>query len=467
MDIKKKIKGFPDSPGVYLMKDSSGAVIYIGKAVSLKKRVGSYFKQRPVSPRLGALISNISDIECIFTNNEAEALLLEAALIKSGHPKYNVALRDDKNYPMLKLTVNERFPRLFITRIKKTDGSRYFGPYTDSGLLRQALTFLRRIFPLRTCKKLPKAVCLNYHLKQCLGPCVVKIDEKEYRKIVNRLVLILEGRRPELLKRLQEEMGQAAASRSYEEAGRLRDEIRSLTQFAGRGQGPGTRGQLEALRVILNLKKEPKRIEAFDVSSISGKEAVGSMIVFIDGKPYKNGYRKFKIKEVRGIDDYGMMQEIVKRRYQKVIEGKLPLPDLIIIDGGRGHLSSAKEELDKIGLKDVSIMSIAKEFEHIFLPDRPDPIKLPANSLVLYLIQRIRDEAHRFAIGYHKVLRGRLVESSVLDDIKGIGPRKKAALIRQFGSVPNIRYAKIKDLINVRGINKTLALEVIRAVNNR
>jgi len=463
MDIKKKIKQFPDSPGVYLMKDEAGGVIYAGKAASLKKRVASYFKARSFSPRLEALISNIKDIEYILTNNESEALLLEVALIKSRQPKYNVALRDDKNYPLLKLTVNEKFPRLFITRLKKNDGAMYFGPYTSAKLLRQAVDFLRRAFLFRACKTLPKTVCLNYYLKQCLAPCGNKADQKQYREAVERVIMFLEGRRPEVLKGLEEKMNAAARQKRYEEAARYRDQVRALTQFISMPKGRMTAAnQLAAIKDILDLKKEPRRIEAFDVSNISGREAVGSMITFLDGKPYKNGYRKFRIKEVKGIDDYSMMREIVRRRYQGLIEEKAELPELIIIDGGKGHLSGAKEELDALGLDAIPIMSIAKEFEHIFIPARQEPIKLPANSLVLYLIQRVRDEAHRFAIGYHKALRGKLMGVSALDDIKGIGPRKKITLIKHFGSIEGIKNAAIQDLVKIKGINKGLADEIKR-----
>lgn len=458
MDIKKKIKTFPDSAGVYLMKDDKGGIIYVGKATSLKKRVANYFRDRVLSSRLSALMENTKTIEYIQTNNEAEALLLEAALIKSYQPKYNVALRDDKNYPLLKVTVNEKFPRLLITRLKKNDGALYFGPYTEAKLLRKALAFLRRTFPLRTCKTIPDSLCLNYYLKQCLGPCVDKVDEKKYKEIVGQLIMFLEGKRPELLKQLQEDMIKASKEKRYEEAARLRDQLRSLTQFIVSGvKREGSRDQLQALKEVLGLKKEPRRIEAFDVSSISGKEAVGSMITFLDGRPYKNGYRRFRIREVKGVDDYAMIKEIVRRRYQKLIDEKENPPDLIIIDGGKGHLNSAKEELEKIGLSDLPIMSIAKEFEHIFVPGKEGPIRLPNNSIILYLIQCIRDEAHRFAIGYHKVLRGRVTQESVLDDIRGIGPKRKIALIKHFGSVEGIKLATVADLMQVKGINQMLA----------
>ncbi len=463
MDIKEKIKQLPNSAGVYLMKDKGGEIIYIGKAASLKNRVASYFRQRPLSGRLQALVDNINAIEYIATANEAEALLLENALIKSRRPKYNVSLRDDKNYPLLKLTLNEKFPRLFITRKKKEDGARYFGPFTEAKLLRQAVAFLRRVFPLMTCKKMPGAVCLNYYLKLCLAPCAGKVAAAGYNEIVKELVMFLEGKRPKLIKQLEEKMALASKEKRYEDAGRIRDQIRALASAVLKPQTRGDiTGQLAVLKEILHLKKEPRKIEAFDISNISGREAVGSMVTFSNGRPYKSGYRKFKIKGVSGIDDYGMMREILRRRYENLIEEKKPAPDLIIIDGGRGHLSSARDELKKIGLQDSPIMAIAKEFEHIYLPGEAEPIKLPSDSLALHLLEHIRDEAHRFAIGYHKALRAKLTSLSALDNIKGIGPKRKAALIRQFGSVEGIRRANKTDLLQVKGINKRLAEEVKR-----
>lgn len=465
MDVKKKIGDLPDSAGVYLMKGPNGEIIYIGKAASLKKRVASYFRQRPISGRLQALIGNIKDVEYIATANEAEALLLESGLIKSHHPKYNVALRDDKRYPLLKLTLNEKFPRLFITRMKKDDGARYFGPFTEAKLLRQALGFLRRAFPLRTCRTMPKTACLDYHLRQCLAPCVAKVDTQRYSDIINQLITFLKGKKQGLLKQLEERMAAASKAKRYEEAAGLRDQIRALTStIAISKKRQDVNGQLAALKEIIRLKQEPRRVEAFDVSNISGKEAVGSMVSFLNGKPYKNGYRKFKIRQVKGIDDYGMMREIVHRRYENLIEQKEPSPDLIIIDGGKGHLSSVKDMLEKLGLENIPVMSIAKEFEHIFLPGKQEPIKLQPNSLVLYLIQRIRDEAHRFAIEYHRRLRGKLISTSGLDSIKGIGPKKKTALIKHFGSVEEIKRSRKVDLLQVKGINKRLAGEIKRVI---
>lgn len=466
MDIKKKISSIPASPGVYLMKGQGQGLLYVGKAASLKARLQSYFRQRPVSARLEALITSIKDIEFILTANEAEALLLENALIKSRQPKYNVALRDDKNYPLLKLTLNEKFPRLIITRRKIPDGARYFGPFTEARLLRQALAFLRRVFPLRTCRVMPKRVCLNYYLRQCLAPCADKAGDGKYKEIVKGLIMFLEGKRPELIRQLEDAMAKASKEKRFEDAARLRDQMRSLTQAVSAPIRQGAE-QLEALKEILRLKKSPKRIEAFDVSNISGKEAVGSMVVFANGSPYKNGYRKFKIKTVAGIDDYSMMREIVRRRYEKLIEARQALLDLIIIDGGRGHLASAVDELQKLGLRNIPVIAIAKEFEDIFVQGRQEPVKLTPNSSVLHLIQWIRDEAHRFAIGYHKVLRGRLTSTSALDGIKGIGPNKKTALIKHFGSVEGIKRAAVADLLRVRGINRQLAGEVKRTLNGQ
>ncbi|MCM8781603.1 MAG: excinuclease ABC subunit UvrC [Candidatus Omnitrophica bacterium] len=462
MDIKKKIKKLPESPGVYIMKSSSGEILYIGKATSIKRRVSNYFKNGSIfSARLQALVEATADIDYILTANEAEALLLEAALIKSNQPKYNIALRDDKNYPLLKLTVNEKFPRLFITRIKKNDGARYFGPFTEAKLLRKALAFLRHVFPLRTCKTIPKTVCLNYYLRQCTAPCINKIDTKGYNEIISQLILFLEGKRSELLNELEEKMVLASNEKRYEEAAGIRDQLKALTSAVlihKRRQIASS--QLEALKEVLHLKKEPRKIEAFDVSNISGKEAVGSMVVFLNGRPYKKGYRRFKIKQVDGIDDYKMLREIVHRRYENLLEEKETPPDMIIIDGGKGHLSSVQDEIEKLGMGDTPIMAIAKEFEHIFILGKQGPLKLPPNSFVLYLIQQIRDEAHRFAIEYHKRLRAKFTSASALDNIRGVGPKRKAALIKHFGSIEGIRRADKAAILEVKGINKRLVRQI-------
>ncbi|NQT06282.1 MAG: excinuclease ABC subunit UvrC [Candidatus Omnitrophica bacterium] len=405
MGIKETIRKFPDSPGVYLMKDAKGRVIYVGKAGSLKKRVSSYFTKSKRKARTVLLVSQIKDIDYIQTNSEAEALIYEASLIKSKRPKFNIELKDDKSYPYLKLTVNEKYPRLFITRRVEDDGAKYYGPYTNVKLLKQALSFIQTIFPFRTCGRLGRRLCINYHIAKCPGPCAGKIYKREYKRMVNELRLFLEGRRHRLVRTLSCHMEAASKSLNFEDALLIRNRIRALSTLVTKRRVPGPMDQVDELKFLLNLKRRPKRIEAFDISNIHGREAVGSMVAFYDGKPDKKNYRKFKIKTVNRIDDYKMMREVVRRRYRRLLEERRSLPDLIIIDGGRGHLSSAVKELKRLRINHIPAIGIAKEFEHIYTPKRPLPIILPKDSSVLQLIKRIRDEAHRFARRYHIALR--------------------------------------------------------------
>lgn len=462
MGLKDKIKSLPDSPGVYLMKDEEGKIIYVGKAGSLRKRVSSYFTKGSTSSRMGLLISSVKDIDYIPANSEAEALIYEASLIKSERPKFNVELKDDKSYPYLKLTVNEKYPRLFVTRRKADDGAIYYGPYTNVKLLRQALSFMKTIFPLRVCKKLGKRLCMSFYLSECLAPCADKADEKAYKRIVEELILFLEGKRQRLLDELSRRMEDASKRLNYEEAVRIRNQIKSLSTVVTKRSVPSPMDQIDELKFLLNLRRRPKRIEAFDISDIRGKEAVGSMVSFYDGKPDKDNYRKFKIKTVEAIDDYKMMREVVKRRYKRLLDEKKGLPDLIIIDGGRGHLSSALIELKDLGIAHIPAIGIAKEFEHIYTPKRQLPIVLPKDSSVLQLIRRIRDEAHRFAKSYHVRLRRKGVSVSELDGIEGIGPIRKSRLLNHFGSVERVKEAELNELLEVKGIDEKTAREIIR-----
>ncbi|MCX5686122.1 MAG: excinuclease ABC subunit UvrC [Candidatus Omnitrophica bacterium] len=409
MDYKEKIRGLPGAPGVYIMKGEKGEALYVGKALNLKKRVSSYFQPRRNLPdRLETLVQNVRDIAYIPTRTEAEALIYENGLIKQLSPKYNVALRDDKSYPMLKLTLGEKFPRLFITRQKKADGSIYYGPYTNAKLLRRALVILRQVFPLRSCGKMKKSVCLNYHIKQCLGPCAGLVDETKYGEIVFELKMFLEGKRSELLKRLSERMAASSKEQKFEEAALYKIRLEGLSSVK-EAVTYTPAGELEELGAILGIKRRPDMIEAFDVSNIMGKSAVGSMICFYKGRPRKSEYRKFKIKTVSGMDDYAMMREIVQRRYLRLVAEKRVLPDLILIDGGKGHLAAAADELEKLGLAKIPVIGIAKEFERIYLKGRPEPILLPRESKTLHLLERIRDEAHRFAISYHRKLMSKRI----------------------------------------------------------
>jgi len=409
MDHKEKIRELPGAPGVYIMKGEKGETLYVGKALNLKKRVSSYFQPRRNLPeRIKTLVQNVRNITYIPTRTEAEALIYENGLIKQLSPKYNVALRDDKSYPMLKLTAGEKFPRLFITRQKRTDGSIYYGPYTDAKLLRSALVILRQIFPLRSCGKMKKKACLNYHIKQCLSPCEGRADGTKYGEIVSELKMFLEGKRSELLKCLSEKMAASSKAEKFEEAVLYKSRLEALSSVK-EAVTYAPIGELEELGTILGIKRRPDTIEAFDVSNIMGESAVGSMIYFYKGRPRKSEYRKFKIKTVSGIDDYAMMREIVSRRYSRLVAEKRVLPDLILIDGGKGHLAAAADELEKLGLARIPVIGIAKEFERIYTKDRLDPIVLPRESKTLHLLERIRDEAHRFAISYHRKLMSKRI----------------------------------------------------------
>lgn len=408
MGIKEKLEVIPHSPGIYMMKDSKGEILYIGKAKDLSKRVSSYFQEhRPRSARQMSLLERVRDLDYIMTASEEEALIYESNLIKEKKPKYNIELKDDKSFPFLKLTLSEKFPRLIIARKKVDDGSRYFGPYTRVKLLRSAVSIMKSIFPLRTCKKIPDEVCLSYHIGQCAGPCIKRISQSDYREIVEQLILFLEGKKTRLLKELTRSMNEEARRERFEEAAIIRNRIAALSEVPGKKlrEYSGWGDVAVKLKRLLRLPRLPLKIEAFDVSNIRGKEATGSMVYFNNGKPDKTNYRKFKIKDVEGIDDYAMIQEIVRRRYKRLKEEGGPFPDLIIIDGGKGHLQTAYKELLRLNLRHVPIVSIAKEHERIYTLGSKTPLDINSDSQLLYFIQQIRDEAHRFALKYHHKLR--------------------------------------------------------------
>ena len=400
MGIKEKISLFPDSAGVYLMKNSSGKIIYIGKALSLRKRVSSYLA-RELSAKTLRLMANVADIEYRTTATESMALLLEASLIKDHKPKYNVSLRDDKSFPLVKVT-HEEFPAIYVTRKKEDDGAKYFGPYTNAALLREALKIIRRNFPYRSCLTLPKKACMYYRIKLSPAPCIGKISRAGYAKTLKQISLILEGKSEELVKELSREMRQKAKERKFEEAALLRDKMIALNTF--RPSLYNAEAALNELREVLKLPVMPRRIEAFDVSNILGRQATASMVSFYNGLADKDNYRRFRIKTVKQSDDYKMMAEAAHRRYLRLKEENLPLPDLILVDGGRGQLSAAKNELEGLGLV-IPIVSLAKREEEIYTLFTPRPIRLKNNSPALRLLQCIRDESHRFALKYHRLLR--------------------------------------------------------------
>ncbi|MFA5346214.1 MAG: excinuclease ABC subunit UvrC [Candidatus Omnitrophota bacterium] len=400
--LRAKIGKIPDTSGVYLIKDSAGRIIYVGKAKSLKKRLGNYFG-RLLDTKTMMLMSNAADIEFKLTPTESLALLLEASLIHKYEPKYNVSLRDDKSFPLVKIT-NEEFPAVCITRKREDDGAIYFGPYTSAYLLREALKIIRKRFPYRSCKQLPAKACIYYRIGLSPAPCIGKISKKEYARTIKNISLILEGKTELLVKKLLRVMGLKAKARQFEEAAQIRDQVNALSAISQNYAGFANQGELEDLKNLLQLKIHPARIEGFDISNISGKEACGSMVSFYRGLPDKNNYRRFRIKTVNTIDDYGMLAEVVRRRYSRLIAEKLPLPDLILIDGGRAHLLTAAKEISGLGLN-IPLISIAKKKEHVYMQGKLKPIRLTQDTPALNLIRRVRDEAHRFAVAYHHILR--------------------------------------------------------------
>ena len=465
--LRAKLTEVPDRPGIYLFKDRHGKIIYVGKALSLKKRVASYFQTgRPSTDKTFRMMNDAEDLEWIVTGSEAEALLFECSTIKEEMPKYNVLLRDDKTYPSLRVTVDEKFPRLFVGRGPHEPGIQEIGPFTNAALLHQALNAIRRSIQFRTCRVLPKRACLDYHIGLCSAPCEGRISEEDYKENLSKVFRLMEGKKEEVLKELQQKMQAASRDRRYEEAAKLRDQIEGLLLLEVRRRQFVPARALADLQSVLRLPKLPRRIEGFDISNIYGREAVGSMVTFVDGRPFKDGYKRFKIKTVAGIDDYAMMQEVVRRRYTDLIETKAEPPDLVVIDGGTGHLASALEVLNELKLQ-VPTLGIAKEFEELFLPKRGEPVLLPPQSKALQLVQRVRDEAHRFAIGYHRLLRGKRALASALDKVPGVGERRKQDLLIRFGSVENMRHAPLEDFLQVRGISKTLAERIMQELRKK
>jgi excinuclease ABC subunit C len=484
--LQSKLGELPDTPGVYLFKDAQGRVLYVGKAASLKKRVRSYFQGRPLDFKTQKLLERIVDVDWIVTASEHEALLLEDALIKRHQPRYNVRLRDDKRYPYLKLTA-EPFPRLVITRRLEGDakqGARYFGPYTQPGALREARRVIQKIFRVRTCplaieegQPARKRPCLDHDLGLCDAPCVGLITQAHYRKLVDEAALFLSGRVEELIAQLKCEMQDAAERLEFERAARLRDRLQALERLALPTRSPaalaahsiasslpmrasrkGCRA-LEELQQALRLPTPPRRIEGFDVSTLQGREPVASMVVFVDGQPKKALYRRFVIRTAQGPDDVAMLAEAVRRRLENALEGDekfTPLPDLILLDGGKGQLTAVRAAMRELGLEGVPAIALAKEHEHLFIQGRKKPLVLPRRSEALKLLQRVRDEAHRFALEHHRRRRAKETLRSVLDEVPGIGPARKRLLLERFGSIKALREATPQELAQA-GLPKAVA----------
>ena len=478
VNIKEKVRHLPDKPGVYLMKDRLGRIIYVGKARSLKKRVSSYFQQgrarMVMQPKIRALIPLITDFDTIEVKSEPEALLLEGKLIKQWRPRYNTDFTDDKRFLLVRLDPHEELPRFRLTRIKKDDRARYFGPFAHSGLLRKTLAQMRRQFGILlgdgTPEKLPDGTWRLYDdVRQEIYGGLSTVSTESYRQRVEDAAAFLEGKSREWLETLRAEMMQAAANQHFEKAAELRDVVFALeetlrkTRRFERLDPTRPAADEEALRALgeaLGLSNPPRTIECFDISHISGTFVVASMVHFANGRPDKNNYRRFQIKSFIGNDDFRAMEEVVGRRYRRLAEeGKL-FPDLVVIDGGRGQIGAALKAFVGLDAMPPPIIGLAKRHETIFFPDERAPLNLPLNHPGLNLLQRVRDEAHRFANTYNAVLRSKKIRESVLDDFEGLGPVRRAALMAHFGSIDRLRAASVEAISEVEGFGPKLAVEL-------
>lgn len=607
-ELLHRVRALPDRPGVYMFKDAKGKVIYVGKAARLRERVRSYFgSPRSLEPKVRALVAQIADLEYIVTRTAAEALVLEASLVKRHQPFFNVRLKDDKHYPYLKIDLSDPWPRVEIARRVLPDGARYFGPYASAGSVRKALDLVKKLFPWRSCTKVITGTdprpCLEYYIHRCLGPCASLCTKEEYDRVIRQTIKFLEGRTDEVVADLWQQMEEAAENLEFERAAHLRDQIRAiqrmgerqavdlgryvdmdvfglaregpdacvqvffvrggnvigrdhfaldgaqdepeaavlasfLSQFyeaatyvpeqvllpvpvedqplleawlSERRGGPvrllvpeggqeaalvemardNAREALQALRVRvlsqrgalrqaleelaeeLDLPGPPRRIECYDISNIQGAHAVGSMVVFVDGQPRPAEYRRFRIKFVSGPNDFAMLQEVLRRRFRRARdaasrgesdESFAKLPDLLMVDGGKGQVSAAHDVMRDMGLGHIPLVGLAKRFEELYVVDLAEPIVLPRTSQALYLVQRIRDEAHRFAITYHRKVRDKAGMESVLDSIPGIGPKRKKALLRKFGSLQGIREAPLDEIAATPGFTRALARRVLESI---
>ena len=571
-DLIEKLRDVPHKPGVYLMKDRLNRVIYVGKARDLRKRLGTHFmpsRRATADLKTRALLDSVWDFDVHLVRNEPEALLLEGKLIKEFRPKYNISFRDDKRFLLVKVNLADPIPRFQLTRLKKDDGCRYFGPFAHAGALRSTLSWMRKRFGIRSCRspepgELDYRRCLDHIIKNCSAPCIRKVSLEEYRQRVLQACEFLEGESRELLDQLEAEMKVAAEKLDFERAAQLRNMLEDLrrttkpTRRFTRGSLPSAvdpTADLKALADALLLAGPPHIMECFDISNISTTHVVASMVCFKDGVPDKSNYRRYRIRTVAGQDDFASMAEVVRRRYSRILLesreiapdlsefnqepvedavkrveslgkletgslgkletgalGKLEtgsldeaepaslekldprssdrpqtdsldqpergsvdrprvgerlvrLPDLIVVDGGKGQLNSACRELQRLGLTDRPIIGLAKEFEEIYRPGRPLPLRLPEDSGALQLLQRIRDEAHRFANSYHQLLMKKRIAESILDECPGVSDNRKQALLAKFGSVERLRKASAEDIAAVEGISEKLAETIVRFLN--
>ncbi len=421
----EKVRSFPHAPGVYLMKDAAGRVIYVGKAKDLRNRAGSYFlKAAAEDPRTARLVREIRDVDYLEADSEVDALLIEARLIKDVQPKYNQDLKDDKSFPYLEIHTREEFPRVEFTREPKQRGTKLYGPFASAGGLRGGIQALQRIFKFRTCtldiheedqRWRWFRPCLLASIQQCSAPCNLRISKEEYRKDIRRLQKFLEGHKKSLLEEMRREMEAAAAGLQYEQAARLRDEIQLLETLDQRGE-LDTHVQPEVFHVdpkkgvaglqkVLRLPRQPRTIEGVDIAHLAGRETVASLVQFIDGMPFKPGYKRYRIRSVAGADDFASIREVVARRFKRLDDEGEVFPDVLLIDGGKGQLSAALEAFSALEIDPPMVVSLAKREEEVFVMGADEPLRVSRHSYALRLLQYIRDEAHRFAQHYHHILR--------------------------------------------------------------
>ena len=476
-DLKEKVRRLPDKPGIYLMKDRLGRIIYVGKAKSLTKRVSTYFtpsRAMTWHPTIRALIEMIADFDIHEVKSEPEALLLEGKLIKQWRPRYNTDFTDDKRFLLVRVDPAEELPRFRLTRLRRDDRSRYFGPFAHSGPLRQTLARMRQRFGVlladATPQKLPDGTWRLYNdVRQELYGFTNAVGTEEYRRRVDEACAFLEGKSREWLETLRAEMAAAAARQAFEKAAELRDVVFALEETLARPRRfersdptrpAGTAEALPALQQALGLPEPPRTMECFDISHISGTFVVASMVRFVDGRPDKNQYRRFQIKSFIGNDDFRAMEEVVGRRYRRLAEEQKPFPDLVVIDGGRGQVGAALKAFVGLDCMPPALIGLAKKQETIVFPDGRAPLRLPLPHPGLQLLQRVRDEAHRFANTYNADLRSRKIRESVLDDLPGLGPVRRAALLAHFGGIERLRAAKAGTIQEVSGFGPKLAAEV-------
>ncbi|HEY3965725.1 MAG TPA: excinuclease ABC subunit UvrC [Planctomycetaceae bacterium] len=422
---REKVRQFPTTPGVYLMKDGRGRVLYVGKAVNLRSRASSYFtKAAALDRRTADLIREIEDIDFIPTDSEVDALLMEARLVKDIQPPFNQELKDDKTFPYLELTIREDFPRVEFTRKPNSRGTKLYGPFTSAKKLRGAIAALQKIFRFRTCSLDIDEnderwrwfrPCLLASINQCTAPCNLRISKEDYRRDIDRLKLFLDGKKDKLLEELRDEMRDASRDLKFEKAGRIRDQLKLLENLSLRGNLDehvqpevffvDPRKGLAGLQKIFKLPAPPRRIEGVDIAHLGGDETVASLVQFIDGLPFKHGYKRFKIRSVEGIDDFASIREVVSRRMSRLAREGEAFPDILLIDGGIGQLNAALEAMRAVGVSPPLTISLAKQEEEIYVPGEPEPRRLSRHSYALRLLQYIRDEAHRFAQHYHHLLR--------------------------------------------------------------